>query len=345
MRAVVYHGARDLRVETVTDASIVSPTDAVVRVTHAGICGSDLWFYRGITVQEPGRRVGHEFIGVVEDIGSEVANIRRGNRVMASMVIADGTCDYCQDGLPTNCQHGAFFAWPGIDGGQAEALRVPQADGTLFRLPDGLPDDDPMLERILPLTDVMSTGHHAAMLSAVAPGSTVAVIGDGAVGLCAVRAAARLRPAGLSCWAPTRIGCGSAADSERPMWSRRAAPKGQQAVLELTGGGVHSAMECVGTQESLDTAVAIARPGGHVGMVGAPHTNGQIDIGRIFRHNISVTAGIAPVQRYVADLLGSVLDGSLDVSPIFTSAVALADVVAGYEAMDSRRDVKVLVKI
>jgi hypothetical protein len=345
MRAVVYHGARDLRVETVTDASIVSPTDAVVRVTHAGICGSDLWFYRGITVQDPGRRVGHEFIGVVEDIGSEVTNLRRGDRVLASMVIADGTCDYCQDGLPTNCRHGAFFAWPGIDGGQAEALRVPQADGTLFRLPDGLPDDDPLLERILPLTDVLSTGQHAAMISSVAPGSTVAVIGDGAVGLCAVRAAARLGAGQIVLLGahPDRLGLGSRFGATDLVQARGA--EGQQAVLELAPDGVHSVMECVGTQESLDTAVAIVRPGGHVGMVGAPHTNGQIDIGRIFRHNISVTAGIAPVQRYVADLLGSVLDGSLDVSPIFTSTVALADVVVGYEGMDSRRDIKVLVKI
>jgi threonine dehydrogenase-like Zn-dependent dehydrogenase len=345
MRAVVYHGARDLRVETVNDASIVNPTDAVVRVTHAAICGSDLWFYRGITVQEPGRRVGHEFIGVVEDIGSEVTNLRPGDRVMASMVIADGTCDYCQDGLPTNCRHGAFFGWPGIDGGQGEALRVPQAGGTLFRLPDGLSDDDPLLDRVLPLTDVMSTGHHAAMLSGVVPGSTVAVIGDGAVGLCAVRAAARLGADRIVLLGahPDRLELGSRFGATHVVQARGA--EGLAAVFELAADGVHSVMECVGTQDSLDTAVAIARPGGYVGMVGAPHAIGQIDIGRIFRHNISVKAGIAPVQRYVADLLGSVLNGSLDVSPIFTSTVALADVVAGYEGMDSRRDIKVLVKI
>ena len=345
MRAVVYQGARDLRVETVADASIVNPTDAVVRVTHAAICGSDLWFYRGITAQAPGRRVGHEFIGVVEDTGSEVSNLGRGDRVLASMVIADGSCDYCQDGLPTNCRNGAFFGWPGIDGGQGEAVRVPQADGTLFRLPDGLPDDDPMLERILPLTDVLSTGHHAAILSNVAPGTTVAVVGDGAVGLCAVRAAARLGADRIVLLGahPDRLELGRRFGATDVVQARGAG--GLAAVFELAPDGVHSVMECVGTQDSLDTAVAIARPGGHVGMVGAPHTNGQIDIGRIFRHNISVTAGIAPVQRYIPDLLGSVLDGSLDVSPIFTSTVALADVVAGYEGMDSRRDIKVLVKI
>ena len=345
MRAVIYHGARDLRVETVADASIVDPADAVVRVTHAAICGSDLWFYRGITVQDPGRRVGHEFIGVVEDVGSEVSSLRRGDRVLASMVIADGTCDYCHDGLPTNCRHGAFFAWPGIDGGQAEALRVPLADGTLFRLPHGLADDDPMLQRILPLTDVMSTGHHAAVLSAVAPGSAAAVIGDGAVGLCAVRAAARLGADRIVLLGahPDRLQLGRRFGATDVIQERGAG--GREAVLELTAGGVRSVMECVGTQESLDTAVAIARPGGQVGMVGAPHTNGQIDIGRIFRHNIGMRAGIAPVQRYVVDLLDPVLNGSLDVSPIFTSTVALADIVAGYERMDARRDIKVLVRI
>ena len=345
MRAVVYHGARDLRVETVSDASIIDPTDAVVRVTHAAICGSVLWFYRGINVLEPGRRVGHEFIGVVEDIGPEVSGLRRGDRVIASMVIADGSCDYCLDGLPTNCRRGAFFAWPGIDGGQGEALRVPQAGGTLFRLPGGLSDDDPLLERILPLTDVLSTGHHAAMLSNVAPGSTVAVVGDGAVGLCAVRAAARLGAGRIVLMGahPDRLELGRRFGATDVVQARGA--EGVAAVFQLAADGVHSVMECVGTQDSLDTAVAIARPGGHVGMVGAPHTNGQIDIGRIFRNNISVKAGIAPAQRYIADLLVSVLNGSLDVSPIFTSTVALADVVAGYEGMDSRRDIKVLVKI
>ncbi|HMD92377.1 MAG TPA: alcohol dehydrogenase catalytic domain-containing protein [Trebonia sp.] len=345
MRAVVYHGARDLRVETVDDASVVSPTDAVVRVTHAAICGSDLWFYRGISPYEPGRRVGHEFIGVVEDTGSEVPNLRRGDRVMASMVIADGSCDYCRDELPTNCRQGAFFGWPGIDGGQGEAVRVPQAGGTLFRLPDGLPDDDPLLERILPLTDVMSTGQHAAMLSEVAAGSAVAVIGDGAVGLCAVRAASRLGADRIVLMGahPDRLELGRRFGATDVVRAR--GTEGREAVFEIAPDGVHSVMECVGTQESLDTAVAIARPGGHVGMVGAPHTDGRIDIGRIFRHNIGVRAGITPVQRYLADLLHSVLNGSLDVSPIFTSSVALADVVAGYEGMDSRRDIKVLIRI
>jgi len=345
MRAVVYHGARDLRVESVDDASIVEPTDAVVRVTHAAICGSDLWFYRGITVHEPGRRVGHELMGVVEDVGSEVSNLRRGDRVMASMVIADGSCDFCLEGLPTSCRGGAFFGWPGIDGGQGEAVRVPHADGTLFRLPDGLCDDDPLLERILPLTDVMSTGHHAAVLSGVVPGSTAVVIGDGAVGLCAARAAARLGADRIVLMGahPDRLELGRRFGATDVVQARGV--EGRDAVFGLAADGVQSVMECVGTQESLDTAVAIARPGGHVGLVGVPHTDGRMDIGRIFRHNISVAAGIAPVQRFLSGLLPSVLDGSLDVSPIFTSTVELADVVAGYEGMDSRRDIKVLVRI
>lgn len=345
MRAVVYHGPRDLRVETVDDASIVDPTDAVVRVTHAAICGSDLWFYRGITSYEPGRRVGHEFIGVVDDVGSEVVNLRRGDRVMASMVIADGSCDYCLDGLPTNCRHGAFFGWPGIDGGQGEAVRVPHANGTLVRLPAGLSDDDPLLERILPLTDVLSTGQHAAALSGVTPGSTAAVIGDGAVGLCAVRAAARGGADRIVLLGahPDRLQLGRRFGATDVLDAR--GDDGRQAVLELAADGLHSVMECVGTQESLDMAVAITRPGGHVGVVGVPHAEGSIDIGRMFRHNIGVCAGIAPVQRYLPDLLRSVLDGELDVSPLFTSTVPLDGVMAGYQGMDTRRDIKVLVKI
>src|SRR3954452_617769 len=190
MRATVMYGAADVRVEDVPDARLIEPTDALVRVTRAAICGSDLWPYKKMQPSETGRRMGHEFIGVVVAIGDEVRTIKAGDLVVAPFVWSDGTCVFCQDGLQTSCLHGGGWGSPDVDGGQGEAVRVPQADGTLVVLPVGR--DDVLMPSLLTLSDVMGTGHHAARAANVGPGKTVAVVGDGAVGLCGVIAAHRL---------------------------------------------------------------------------------------------------------------------------------------------------------
>lgn len=344
MRAAVFHGPRDLRVDDVPDAAVEDATDAVVRMTHAAVCGSDLWFYRGINPYQVGRRTGHELLGVVEEVGSSVSTLRPGDRVLASMVIADGTCDFCGEGLATNCRHGAFFAWPGFDGCQAEYVRVPHAVGTLTALPSGLDDDDPLLTRLLPLTDVMSTGYHAAVLADVTRGVDAVVVGDGAVGLCAVLGAVRRgadRVVILGAHAD-RLAVGQHFGATHVVQGRGA--EAVEQVLEVLPDGAHGVMECVGTQEAFDTAVALVRPGGAVGMVGAPHTDGTWDINRVFRHNITVRAGVAPVQRYLPELVDAVVTGGLDPSPLFTRTVGLTDISAGYEVMDDRREIKVLVR-
>src|SRR3989442_8262498 len=190
MLATVMFGAGDVRIETVPDARLIEPTDALVAVTRACICGSDLWPYKAMEHSETGRRMGHEFIGVVEAIGADVRTIKPGDLVVAPFAFSDGTCVFCREGLQTSCIHGGFWARDGIDGGQGEAVRVPLADGTLVVLPVG--EDDALMPSLLTLSDVMGTGHHAALAARVGPGKTAAVVGDGAVGLCGVIAAKRL---------------------------------------------------------------------------------------------------------------------------------------------------------
>src|SRR3982751_5278130 len=190
MRATVMYGAGDVRVENVPDARIKEPTDALLTVTRACICGSDLWPYKTMEPTKEGRRMGHEFIGVVEDVGKDVRAIKRGDLVVAPFAWSDGTCEFCREDLQTSCLHGGFWGGTKLDGGQGEAVRVPQADGTLVRLP--VSRDDALMPGLLTLSDVMSTGHHAAVAAKVGPGTTVAVVGDGAVGLCGVLAARRL---------------------------------------------------------------------------------------------------------------------------------------------------------
>src|SRR6266545_4092179 len=190
MRATVMYGAGDVRVETVPDAHLIEPTDALVTVTRAAICGSDLWPYKSMEHDETGRRMGHEFVGIVEAVGPDVRTLDAGDMVVTPFVWSDGTCAFCQEGLHTSCLHGGRYGWDGVDGGQGEAVRVPQADGTLVVLP--VDEDDAMMPSLLTLSDVMATGHHAAVSAEVGPGKTVAVVGDGAVGLCGVIAARRV---------------------------------------------------------------------------------------------------------------------------------------------------------
>src|SRR5438128_8302917 len=344
MRATVFHGPFDVRIEQVRDAALREPTDALVRITHAAICGSDLWPYRGRESYQPGWRLGHEWMGIVEDVGSMVSTIKRGDRVIAPFAFSDGTCEFCHKGLYTNCLHGGFWGQT-HDGGQAEAIRAPFADGTLVVVPSSVEGDEALLKAILPLTDVMGTGHYAALLAGVHLGGTVAIIGDGAVGFCGVLAARRLG-------AERIILLGHQA--QRLELARRfgatdlVTSRGEQAeqeVIGLTGGGAESVLECVGTKESMDTAIAIARPGGSIGYVGVPHRIEQIKLERLFFGHIALRGGSAPVRAYLPELLADVLAGRLDPSPVLDLTVDLDGVPSGYAAMAQRKALKVMVRL
>src|SRR5256886_15421837 len=269
MRATVMHGAGDVRIETVPDAGLVEATDAVVRVTRAAICGSDLWPYKSMEPSETGRRMGHEFIGVVEAAGTDVDTMKVGDLVVAPFVWSDGTCVFCREGLQTSCLHGGRYGDDGVDGGQGEAVRVPQADGTLVVLPVG--EDDALMPSLLTLSDVMATGHHAALAANVGPGKSVAVVGDGAVGLCGVIAAKRLGAEQIII-----LGRHEARTSLAREFGATdvVSERGDEAVergRELTDGlGVDSALECVGYDEAARAAMRIPRPGGAVGRAGIP---------------------------------------------------------------------------
>lgn len=344
MRATVYHGAGDVRVENVPDPKIQQPTDAIVRITHACICGSDLWFYRGLDNWKPGWRTGHEWMGIVEEVGSEVRNIKKGDRVLAPFAFSDGSCEFCGKGLQTSCLQGGFWGGQSNDGGQAEAIRAPFADGTLIVVPPAVEGDDAMLKAILPLTDVMATGHHAAVSAGVQPGGTVAVIGDGAVGLCGVLAAKRLGAERIIILGrhKKRLEIARHFGATDVVTSRDKQAIGE--VQEMTKGGVESVLECVGTESSMDTAIGIARPGGAIGYVGVPHGSETINLSRMFFSNIALHGGVAPARAYIPELLTDVVAGKLDPSPVLDLTVDLNGVPSGYTAMDSREAIKVMVQ-
>ena len=343
MRATVMYGAGDIRIENVPDPTVIEPSDAVVRVTRACICGSDLWPYKTLEHSETGRVMGHEAIGVVEAVGADVRTLKQGDLVVMPFAFSDGTCMFCRDGLHTACVHGGFFGTGVVDGAQAEAVRVPQADGTLFVLPVG--EDDALMPSLLTLSDVMGTGHHAAVAAKVGPGKTVAVVGDGAVGLCGVIAAKRLG-------AEQIILLGRHAD--RIALAREfgatdiVSARGNEAVervRELTDGyGVHSVLECVGLEQSELTSIEIARPGGAVGRVGVPQDETMPASRPAFYNNISVSGGPAPVRAYIDELLPDVLEGRIDPGRVFDRVIGLEEVPEGYRAMNDREAIKVMVK-
>ncbi|MGW0029457.1 zinc-dependent alcohol dehydrogenase family protein [Streptomyces sp. NPDC003314] len=346
MRATTIHAPFDMRVEDVPDPVIQDPQDVVLRVLRACICGSDLWAYRGESARQPGQRIGHEFLGVVEEAGDGVRGFRRGDLVVAPFVWSDGTCAYCAEGLQTSCPRGGFWGSTGSDGGQGEAVRVPFADGTLVKLPAEAASDDRLLTALLALSDVLGTGHHAALGAGVGPGSTVAVVGDGAVGLCGVLAAKRLGAERIIALGrhTARTDIARAFGATDVVAERGEAA--EAAVRELTGGqGAHGVIEAVGTEQSMRTAVAIARDGGSIGYVGVPHGSGTgLDLSVMFDRNIALRGGVAPVRAYIPELLPDVLDGTIDPSPVFDLTVGLDGVPGGYKAMDERTALKVLVK-
>jgi len=343
MRAAIFEGPGKVTAGDRPDATLKERTDAVVRVLLACVCGSDLWYYRGETPFPAPGPIGHEFIGVVEDVGADVGTVAKGDLVIAPFAFSDGTCPHCRHGITTACANGGFFPMNG-DGGQGEAVRVPLADGTLVSVP-GSGHSDQMLRSLLTLSDVMSTGHHAAVCAGVTAGSTVAVVGDGAVGLSAVLAAHRL--------GADRIIALSRHEARQELArefgaTEIVAERGDEAIekiLETTGGvGVDGAMECVGTEQSMSTAIGIARPGSVVGFVGVPH-GVELPVTRMFRKTIGVHGGPAPARVYIPELLDDVLEGRIDPGRVLDYETDLDGIAEAYAAMDDRRAIKSLVRV
>lgn len=343
MRAAIFNGPGSVTVGDRPDPTIQQPTDAVVRVVLGCVCGSDLWYYRGESEHAVGS-IGHEFIGIVDDVGTDVEGIRRGDLVIAPFIYSDGSCPHCQYGSTIACAAGGTFGNGEIDGGQGEAVRVPLAGSTLVPVP-GSGHDDAMLRSLLTLSDVMSTGHHAAVSAGVQKGDTVAVVGDGAVGLSAVLAADRLGAERIIALSrnPARRALARSFGATDIVEGR--GDDATAAVLELTGGiGVDAALECVGTGQSIATAFAIARPGSTVGIVGVPHA-ADVPFTEPFFRNIGWRGGPAPSRRYIPDLLPDVLDGRIDPGRVLDFETDLDGIGDAYAAMDDRRAIKSLVRI
>jgi threonine dehydrogenase-like Zn-dependent dehydrogenase len=336
------YSAGDVRIENVPDPKIIEPTDAVIRVTRACVCGSDLWPYQKMEHSETGRVMGHEAIGVVEDVGADVRTIKRGDFVIMPFAFSDGTCTFCHDGLQTSCIHGGFFGTTEVAGAQAEAVRIPLADGTLF--PVGAHADDALMASLLTLSDVMGTGHHAAIIAKATPGNSVAVVGDGAVGLCGVIAAKRLGAEQIIILGRHADRIALAKDFGATDVVSERGDAAVERVRELTGGyGVHSVLECVGLEQAMNTAISIARPGGAVGRVGVPQEQTIPGSEPAFYNNVTVGGGPAPVRAYIEELLPDVLAGNIEPGRVFDRTVDLDGVPDGYRAMNDREAIKVMV--
>jgi threonine dehydrogenase-like Zn-dependent dehydrogenase len=342
MRAAIFNGPGAVEAGQRPDPVIEAPTDAVVRVVLGCVCGSDLWYYRGESPHAVGS-IGHEFIGVVEQVGADVRAIRPGDLVVAPFLYSDMSCPHCLNGSTISCAAGGNFGDGRVDGGQGEAVRVPLAGSTLVPVP-GARHPDAVLRSLLALSDVMSTGHHAAVVAGVKKGDTVAVVGDGAVGLCAVLAARRLGAERIIALSrhPGRQQVAREFGATDIVEAR--GPEAGEAVRELTGGiGVDAALECVGTAESIATAFAAARPGSTVGIVGVPH--GQPPFAQTFFRNVGWRGGPAPARIYIPELLVDVLDGAIDPGRVFDYETDLDHIADAYRAMDERRAIKSLVRI
>jgi threonine dehydrogenase-like Zn-dependent dehydrogenase len=342
MRATVIYGAGDVRVEDAPDPKLDQPTDAVVRVVRSCICGSDLWPYGSMPANEHGNRIGHEFLGIVEDAGSDVSTVRTGDLVIAPFVYSDNTCQFCREGLQTSCEHGGNWGAHGVDGAQGEIVRVPLADGTLVKVP--ATQDDALLASLLTLSDVFSTGHHAAVKAGVNERTTVTVIGDGAVGLSAVLAAKRLGAERILLMGrhTTRTDLGREFGATDVVAER--GEEGIEKVRELTSGaGTHTVLECVGTMPAFEMGVGTVRAGGTISRVGVPQYQ-EGPLGRpLFMGNITITGGVAPARQYIEELLPDVLDGKVQPGKVFDRKIDIEQVPAGYQAMADREALKVLI--
>jgi alcohol dehydrogenase len=345
MKAAIFKGKGRIAVEERPKPRIKEPTDAIVRVVLACVCGSDLWYYRGIE-EHPEGPIGHEFIGVVGEVGSDVKDIRNGDFVIAPFAFSDNTCPHCQAGYQTACVNGGFFGMGNEgDGGQAEFVRVPQADGTLVTVP-GSGFSAEILVSLLTLSDVMGTGYHAAVSAQVKEGDTVAVVGDGAVGLSGVLSAKLLGARRIIVFGSTHKNRQALAKDfgATDLISARG-DEAVKEVMKLTNGvGADAVLECVGTRQANETAFAIARPGAIVGRVGVPH-DVQIDAAGTFFRNVGMRGGAAPVREYLPKLLDVVLQGKINPGKVFDFETDLEHIQEAYAAMDERRAIKSLVKV
>ncbi|MFD7641632.1 zinc-binding dehydrogenase [Kitasatospora sp. NPDC059795] len=341
MRATLLYGAGDVRVENVPDPVIKNPTDAIVRVLRAAVCGSDLHPYRSASATDTGRQMGHEFLGTVEDIGPEVTGLKRGDLVLSPFTYADNTCWWCEHGLQTSCPHGGRYGFDGVDGGQGEAVRVPQADGTLVKIP--APVDEALLPSLLTLTDVFCTGHHAAVTARVRPGSSVAVVGDGAVGLCAVLAARRLGAEQVILLGRHTDRTDLGVEFGATGVVLAGGDEGAEQVRQLTAGrGADAVLECVGSMQTLTTSFAAVRDGGVISRVGVPsYTDGPIGMDMIMR-NITLTGGVDPARHYIDAALPDVLDGTIRPGRVFDRTFPIEQAPDAYRAMADRKVLKAL---
>ena len=333
------YGAGDVRVENVPDPVLEAPTDALVRVVRACVCGSDLHPFHTMPASSQGSPMGHEFIGVVEETGSAVGHLEAGDFVIAPFAWFDNTCQFCREGLTTSCRHGGFFSTA-----QAEAVRVPQADGTLVKAPAG--EDSALLPSLLTLSDVLITGHHAAVKAGVTPRTTVTVIGDGAVGLLAVLAAKRLGAEQIILMGrhKDRTDLGREFGATDVVSER--GEEGIAEVRELTGGdGTHTVLECVDHMPAYEQSYGVVRAGGVISRVGVPqYEEAPVGFGSLFGRNIGLTGGPGAQRAYIEELLPDVLEGRIEPGKVFDRTVGLDDVPEGYRAMDAREALKVLVR-
>ncbi len=339
MRGTILYARGDVRSEQRDDPKIIKPTDAIIRMVATCVCGSDLWDYRGINKITDPTPMGHEYAGIVEEVGSDVTLIQPGQFVIGSFFASDNTCEICRAGFQTSCIHREYV---GANGAQAEYLRVPLADGTLVATPD-VPSDD-LVPSLLAASDVLGTGWFGAVAACVQQGKTVAVVGDGAVGLLAVMAAREL--------GAERIIAMSRHKSRQKLATEFGATEivsargddGVAQIKELTNGlGAHSVIEAVGTQESMTQAIRSARPGGGVGYVGVSH-DVTLQGEELFYSHVQLLGGPAPVRRFLPDLIERIWSGRIDPGKVFDMTLPLADAAAGYQAMDERRAIKVLLK-
>lgn len=342
------YGAGDVRVIDVPDPAIQQPTDALVRVVRACVCGSDLHPYHSMPTSTDGSPMGHEFIGVIEQTGAEVTTLSTGDFVIAPFAVSCGRCEFCRAGLHTSCVNGGFWNDFGLGtaGGQAEAVRVPLADGTLVKVPGvDATTDDALLASLLTLSDVYGTGWHAAVRGGVTKGSTVTVIGDGAVGLLAVLSAKQLGAEQIVLMGrhQARTDLGREYGATDVVAARGA--DGIAKVRELTDGGSNIVLEAVGHMPAYGQAVGVVRPGGVISRVGVPqYEEAPVGFGSLFGPNITLTGGPAPVRAYIEQLLPAVLDGNVNPGKVCDRTVSLEDAPKGYAAMDERTALKVLVQ-
>lgn len=343
MKAAIFKGKEDVELGDRPQPKIQQPTDAVVRVVRGCVCGSDLWYYRGINEHKVGS-IGHEYIGVIEQAGGDVKDLKPGDFVISPFTYNDGTCPACQAGYQSNCEHGGVFGDGETDGGQGQFVRSPYADATLVKVP-GSGFTDEQLASFTALADVMSTGYHAAVSAGVKEGDTVAVVGDGAVGLCGIISAKKL--------GAKRIIAMSRNPARQKVAKEFGATdivpeRGEEAVSKVKertdGAGVDACLECVGTDQSIETCVGITRAGGMIGAVGVPVYK-DFKYQSAFWKNVGIRGGVAPARKYMPELLKDVLDGRINPGKVFDFQTELEDIAEAYAAMDERRAIKSLLKV